>query len=75
MLTLNVVDDKVIPIWNPMGVIPGYIKDEVVIIGNHRDGELTTYLRTEIGTYSLFPIFSMGMCGCYLACIHDILNY
>lgn len=32
------VDDKVIPIWNTMGVIPGHIKDEVVVIGNHRDG-------------------------------------
>ena len=38
-LTLgSVVDDKVIPIWNVMGVIPGHIKDEVVVIGNHRDG-------------------------------------
>lgn len=34
----NVVDTKVTPIWNTMGVIPGYIKDEVVFIGNHRDG-------------------------------------
>ncbi|CCM04880.1 uncharacterized protein FIBRA_07074 [Fibroporia radiculosa] len=34
---VNHVDDRVIPIWNTMGVIPGYIKDEVVVIGNHRD--------------------------------------
>ena len=32
------VDTRVIPIWNTLGVIPGYIKDEVVIVGNHRDG-------------------------------------
>ena len=32
------VDDKVTPIWNVMGVIPGHIKDEVVVVGNHRDG-------------------------------------
>ncbi|KAH9938633.1 Zn-dependent exopeptidase [Fomitopsis serialis] len=29
----------VIPIWNTMGVIPGHIKDEVVVVGNHRDGK------------------------------------
>ncbi|PSR93735.1 hypothetical protein PHLCEN_2v4630 [Hermanssonia centrifuga] len=34
---VNHVDTRVIPIWNTMGVIPGHIKDEVVIIGNHRD--------------------------------------
>ncbi|KAF7798379.1 hypothetical protein EIP86_009600 [Pleurotus ostreatoroseus] len=35
---VNHVDTRVIPIWNTMGVIPGHIQDEVVIIGNHRDG-------------------------------------
>jgi N-acetylated-alpha-linked acidic dipeptidase len=34
------VDTRVIPIWNTMGVIPGHIKDEVIVIGNHRDGEI-----------------------------------
>jgi hypothetical protein len=34
-----IVDTKVTPIWNVVGVIPGYIKDEVVVVGNHRDGE------------------------------------
>jgi N-acetylated-alpha-linked acidic dipeptidase len=29
------------PIWNTMAVIPGHIRDEVVIIGNHRDGTLS----------------------------------
>jgi N-acetylated-alpha-linked acidic dipeptidase len=33
------VDNKVTPVWNVIGVIPGYIKDEVVLVGNHRDGE------------------------------------
>lgn len=33
------VDDKVTPIWNTMAVIPGHIKDEVVMVGNHRDGQ------------------------------------
>jgi hypothetical protein len=36
---IPVVDTKVTPIWNPIGVIPGYIKDEVVLVGNHRDGK------------------------------------
>ena len=33
-----VVDNKVTPIWNTVAVIPGHITDEVVAIGNHRDG-------------------------------------
>lgn len=33
----NDVDTKVMPIWNTMAVIPGSIKDEVVLVGNHRD--------------------------------------
>ena len=32
------VDVKVTPIWNTMAVIPGHIKNEVVVVGNHRDG-------------------------------------
>jgi N-acetylated-alpha-linked acidic dipeptidase len=36
----NDVDTRVIPIWNVMGVIPGYIKNEIIVTGNHRDGEL-----------------------------------
>lgn len=36
---IPIVDTKVTPIWNSMGVVPGYIKDEVVLVGNHRDGE------------------------------------
>jgi hypothetical protein len=31
---------KVTPIWNAYGLVPGHIKDEVVVVGNHRDGEL-----------------------------------
>jgi hypothetical protein len=33
------VDTRVIPIWNTLGVIPGYITNEVVVVGNHRDGK------------------------------------
>ena len=34
-----IVDVKVTPIWNTIAVIPGHIKSEVVVVGNHRDGE------------------------------------
>ena len=33
------VDTRVMPIWNTFGVIPGYITNEVVVVGNHRDGK------------------------------------
>lgn len=36
---MNNADHRVIPIWNTIGVIPGHIKDEIVLVGNHRDGE------------------------------------
>ena len=39
-LGILLVDTKVTPIWNAMASIPGHIKNEVVIIGCHRDGEL-----------------------------------
>ncbi|KAJ7811132.1 Zn-dependent exopeptidase [Mycena olivaceomarginata] len=32
--------NNVTPIWNTLGVIPGFITDEVVVIGNHRDGKV-----------------------------------
>ncbi|SNX85429.1 related to glutamate carboxypeptidase II [Melanopsichium pennsylvanicum] len=33
----NFVDLKVRDIWNTYAVLPGHIKDEVVVLGNHRD--------------------------------------
>jgi N-acetylated-alpha-linked acidic dipeptidase len=33
------VDTKVTKIYNTMAAIPGHIADEVVMIGNHRDGK------------------------------------
>ncbi len=36
---LNQVKTDVIPIWNAVGVIPGHIKNEIIVIGNHRDGK------------------------------------
>jgi N-acetylated-alpha-linked acidic dipeptidase len=36
---LNTVHGTIKPIWNTMAVVPGYITDEIVVLGNHRDGE------------------------------------
>ncbi|CAG8959551.1 hypothetical protein HYFRA_00001452 [Hymenoscyphus fraxineus] len=33
----NVMEDKITPIWNVIGIINGTNEDEVVIVGNHRD--------------------------------------
>ncbi|KAI0638348.1 Zn-dependent exopeptidase [Trametes polyzona] len=53
---VNNVDDKVIPIWNTMGVIPGHIKDEVVIIGNHRDAWVMGAADPSSGTSSIHEV-------------------
>ncbi|KIM33569.1 hypothetical protein M408DRAFT_326261 [Serendipita vermifera MAFF 305830] len=37
---VNKVDDRVIPIYNTMAVIPGIVAEQAVIVGNHRDGML-----------------------------------
>ncbi|KAJ3812202.1 Zn-dependent exopeptidase [Lentinula aff. lateritia] len=41
----NQVDERVMPIWNTMAIIPGYIKDEVVMLGNHRDASIHETIR------------------------------
>ncbi|KAJ7044603.1 Zn-dependent exopeptidase [Mycena alexandri] len=40
---VNHVDTKVTPIWNTMAVIPGFITDEVVVVGNHRDAWVDSF--------------------------------
>ncbi|KAH9077021.1 Zn-dependent exopeptidase [Lactarius deliciosus] len=52
----NHVDTKVTPIWNTMGVIPGHIKDEVVVVGNHRDGAVDP----SSGTVSVHEVVREG---------------
>ncbi|KZT29237.1 Zn-dependent exopeptidase [Neolentinus lepideus HHB14362 ss-1] len=49
---VNHVDDRVIPIWNTMGVIPGHIKDEVILVGNHRDAWVMGATDPSSGTAS-----------------------
>ncbi|CAG8973599.1 hypothetical protein HYALB_00009751 [Hymenoscyphus albidus] len=33
----NIMEDKITPIWNVMGIINGTHADETIILGNHRD--------------------------------------
>ncbi|KAJ7228374.1 hypothetical protein GGX14DRAFT_692427 [Mycena pura] len=53
---VNNVDTKVTPIWNTMGVIPGYITDEVVVIGNHRDAWVMGAADPSSGTASVHEV-------------------
>ncbi|KZT74407.1 Zn-dependent exopeptidase [Daedalea quercina L-15889] len=53
---VNHVDDRVIPIWNTMGVIPGHIQDEVVVVGNHRDAWVMGATDPSSGTASAHEV-------------------
>ncbi|KAI0774433.1 Zn-dependent exopeptidase [Fomes fomentarius] len=53
---VNNVDDKVIPIWNTIGVIPGHIKNEVLIVGNHRDAWVLGAVDPSSGTSSVHEV-------------------
>lgn len=53
---MNHVDEKVTPIWNTMAVIPGHIRDEVVLVGNHRDAWVLGAADPTSGTVSLHEI-------------------
>ncbi|TFK71755.1 Zn-dependent exopeptidase [Pluteus cervinus] len=53
---VNHVDTKVTPIWNTMAAIPGHIRDEVVIIGCHRDAWVAGAADPTSGTVSLHEI-------------------
>ncbi|KAJ7778391.1 hypothetical protein B0H16DRAFT_1711897 [Mycena metata] len=53
---VNHVDARVMPIWNTMAAIPGYIRDEVVVIGCHRDGWVLGASDPISGTASLYEV-------------------
>ncbi|KAG6857098.1 hypothetical protein H0H87_009659 [Tephrocybe sp. NHM501043] len=53
---VNHVDTKITPIWNTMAAIPGHIKDEIVIIGCHRDAWVLGAADPTSGTVSLHEI-------------------
>ncbi|KIJ69966.1 hypothetical protein HYDPIDRAFT_78885, partial [Hydnomerulius pinastri MD-312] len=50
---VNDVDTKVTPIWNTMVAIPGHVKDEVVLVGCHRDAWVMGAADPTSGTVSL----------------------
>jgi N-acetylated-alpha-linked acidic dipeptidase len=70
------VDTKVTPIWNTVGVIPGHIKNEVVVVGNHRDG--MSFLLMSLYKFCL-QIFSLGtryiLLHTLMIRLHLILGY
>ncbi|KAI4526580.1 Zn-dependent exopeptidase [Schizophyllum commune Loenen D] len=53
---VNKVDTKVTPIWNNVAVIPGHIKDELVVIGNHRDAWVMGGTDATSGTVSMHEV-------------------
>ncbi|KAF8897846.1 hypothetical protein BD779DRAFT_1432452 [Infundibulicybe gibba] len=53
---VNNVDNKVTPIWNAMASIPGHIRNEVVVIGCHRDAWVMGAADPTSGTVSLHEI-------------------
>lgn len=53
---VNDVDTKVTPIWNTMAAIPGHIKDEVVVLGCHRDAWVMGAADPTSGTVSLHEV-------------------
>ncbi|KAJ7167547.1 Zn-dependent exopeptidase [Mycena filopes] len=50
---VNHVDRRVMPIWNAMAAIPGHVRDEVVVVGCHRDGWVLGASDPISGTASL----------------------
>ncbi|ELU41729.1 vacuolar protein sorting-associated protein 70 [Rhizoctonia solani AG-1 IA] len=53
---LNRVKNEIKPIWNTMAVIPGHIRNEVVLLGNHRDAWVLGASDPTSGTVSVHEI-------------------
>ncbi|KAK6910065.1 membrane protein [Kwoniella mangroviensis CBS 10435] len=53
---VNEMNDRVLPIWNTMAVIPGHITDEVIILGNHRDAWVLGASDPNSGTASQYEV-------------------
>ncbi|KAF5367317.1 hypothetical protein D9757_010119, partial [Collybiopsis confluens] len=53
---INNVDRKITPIWNAMAAIPGHVRNEVVILGCHRDAWVLGGADPVSGTVSLLEI-------------------
>ncbi|KAI0080803.1 Zn-dependent exopeptidase [Panus rudis PR-1116 ss-1] len=53
---VNKVNNRVMPIWNTMAVIPGHIKNESVLVGCHRDAWVMGAADPTSGTVSLLEV-------------------
>ncbi|KAF8213851.1 hypothetical protein K438DRAFT_1660450 [Mycena galopus ATCC 62051] len=53
---VNHVDARVMPIWNAMAAIPGHVRDEVVVIGGHRDAWVLGATDPISGTAALHEV-------------------
>lgn len=53
---VNNVNHKVGPVWNTIAVVPGWIRDEVVIVGNHRDAWVLGAADPTSGTVSMHEV-------------------
>ncbi|KIY69729.1 Zn-dependent exopeptidase [Cylindrobasidium torrendii FP15055 ss-10] len=53
---VNHVDRKVTPIWNTMAAIPGHVRDQVLLVGAHRDAWVLGAADPVSGTVSLVEI-------------------
>ncbi|KAJ3853593.1 Zn-dependent exopeptidase, partial [Lentinula lateritia] len=56
VIVVNHVDGKITPIWNTMAAIPGHVRDEVVIVGCHRDAWVLGSADPVSGTVALLEI-------------------
>ena len=56
LLNISPVDDRVIPIWNTMALIPGHIGTEVVVLGCHRDAWVMGAADPSSGTTSVHEV-------------------
>ncbi|OSD04654.1 Zn-dependent exopeptidase [Trametes coccinea BRFM310] len=53
---VNQVHNRIMPIWNTMAVIPGRIRDETVILGNHRDAWVMGAVDPTSGTVTMHEV-------------------
>ncbi|KAF4575136.1 hypothetical protein EYR36_006492 [Pleurotus pulmonarius] len=53
---VNHVDTKVTPIWNTMAAIPGHVRDQVILVGCHRDAWVMGAADPTSGTVSIHEV-------------------
>ncbi|QRV76487.1 vacuolar protein sorting-associated protein [Ceratobasidium sp. AG-Ba] len=53
---LNGVKEGINPMWNTMAVVPGHIKNEVIVVGNHRDAWVLGAADPTSGTVTVHEV-------------------